>query len=137
MAHTVTNRIPVRFGIDGSILSCEVESLGEDLYRVVDVPGFFELGYFSYRDVFRLRKADDGVFDLLEIAERGGWHMFDYVLPKNFAESNQLAAVLTQVTNARGVWVREMGGLLFILLPPDCIWDPTRELQAASKEIAG
>ena len=123
--------------IDGSVFEFELEPLGEDLYRVADVPSIFELEYFEYRDVLRLREADDGVFDLVEIAERGRWRMFDYLLSLQFSKSAELAAVLTRVTDAQGVWVRDFGGFLLILLPPDCIWDPTREIEAASKASPG
>ena len=129
----MTGSVDMEFRVDGSFAECKLEPLGDGLYRVVDVPGPFDHEYFGYRDVLRLRPAEDGVLDLVEIAERGGWRMFDYIISKQFAESTELAAVLERVTQAQGVWVRDLGGLLVILLPPHCIWDPVRELDAAIK----
>jgi hypothetical protein len=126
----------MQFWIDGSFSDCELEPLGEDLYRVVEVPDIFDLEHFGYRDVLRLRRAEDGRLHLVEVAERGGWRMFDYVISRQFAESTELAAVLARVVQAQGVWVRDFGGCLCILLPPDCIWDPERELDAALEACA-
>jgi hypothetical protein len=114
----------------------EVEPLGGDLYRVVVVPGAFDSEFFAYHDVLRLRRMEDGAFELVEVAERGRWRMLDFVLSKEFAESPELAAFLARLEAAQGVWVRDFGGLLFLLLPPESIWDPTRELEAESEAAA-
>ena len=115
----------------------KLEALGEDLYRVIHVPGVFESEHLGYRDVLRLRPAPDGVFDLVEVTERGRWRLFDFIISKQFAESAELAAFLARVQAAEGAWVRDFGGILLIVLPPDSNWDSTRELEAASAASAG
>lgn len=131
---TLTLRIPAE-GL--TMQDYELEALGEDLYRVVNVPGIFDFEHFGYRDVLRLRRAQGGIFELVEIAERGRWRLFDFIISKEFAESTELAAFLARVEAAQGVWVRDFGGCLVILLPPDSIWDPTRQLEVASAASAG
>ena len=130
---TLTLRIPAE---EFTIENYELEPVGDDLYRVVVVPGIFDSECFGYRDVLRLRRMEDGVFELVEVAERGRWRVFDFMLWKEFAESPELAAMLKRVEAAQGVWVREFGGCLLILLPPNSIWDPASELQAASEATA-
>lgn len=125
---TLTFRIPA----DGTIVDgYELEALGGDLYRAVIVPGPFEAEYFCFRDVLRLTRAPDGELELVEVAERGGWKRFDFVISKAFAESKELAALVARVDAAGGAWVRDFGGCLSILLPPNSIWNPTRDLKAA------
>jgi hypothetical protein len=60
----------------------------------------------------------------------------DFLLSKEFAESAELAALLACVEAAEGVWVRDFGGCPLILLPPNSIWDPTRELLVAHAATA-
>ena len=38
-----------------------------------------------------------------------------------------------ELAAAGGAWVLDFGGRLSFLLPPNSIWDPTRELEAASE----
>jgi len=125
---TLTFRIPA----EGMTLEdYDLESLGGDLYRAMIVPGPFEADYFGFRDVLRLRRAPDGVLELVEVAERGAWKRFDFMISQAFAESTELAAFVARVEAAGGAWVRDFGGCVSILLPPNSIWNPTRELEAA------
>lgn len=84
--------------------------------------------HFGYQDILRLRRAPDGVFELVEVKERGGWRRFDYLISEKFAQAAELAAILARVQAANGVWVRDFGGCLGILLPRDSTWDPTDEI---------
>jgi hypothetical protein len=130
---TLTFRIPAE-GM--TLVDRELEALREDLYRAVVVPAMFEAEYFGFRDVLRLRPAADGVPELVEVTERGGWKRFDFVVSQAVAESYRFAALVARVEEAGGAWARDFGGWLSFLLPPNSIWDPTRELEALGAAVA-
>ena len=111
----------------------ELEPLGEGLYRAVVVPAVLEAEHFGYMDALALREAPDGVYELVGVSERGGWHRFDFVISEEVAKSGKLAAVLSRVWNAGGIWVRDFGGCLSILFPPGSGWDPTEEIDAVCR----
>ena len=134
MAPRIT--LTLRILADDSMQDYELEPLGDDLYRVVIVPSIFDSEHVHYHDVLRVKPIDDGIFELVEIVERGRWRLFDFLLSKEFAESTELAAFLARVEAAQGVWVRDFVGCLLILLPPNSIWDPTRELLVAHAATA-
>ena len=135
---STTVAINVRIPSEGMTLNAyELESLGAELYRVVRVPSVLEGEYFGYLDILELRLAPDAVYELVEIKERGGWRRFDFLISGEFAESENLAAILTSVRNESAILVRDFGGCRGILLPPDSHWDPSDEIVTAYEASAG
>lgn len=105
----------------------EVEILPNGLFRIEEIP--FGLGAplevdLQYRDIVELERNRDGTYELLAIRERGGWKRFDFLLPADYVDSDEMEKWLSDVEAAGGIWIREFGGCVTIMLPPDSRWDP-------------
>src|SRR5262245_10659191 len=108
---TLDLRIPAE---DTSLYGYALEALGGDLYRVCEVPDLFEVNEsFAFQDILRLKRAEDGMMEFVEVAEKGRWrNCLDVIISAQLAESSELAAFLARVEASQGVWVRDFGGWL-------------------------
>ena len=105
----------------------EVEQLDYERYRITEVPSQI-FDFVGYQDIAELVPCPGGMHELSAIKVPGGWRRFDFVVSRAHAESDTCAAVLARAVEMGGLWVRDVGGLLSILLPPHSVWDPTEEL---------
>ena len=110
-----------------AVCEWEFEELPSGLYRIVEIP-FGALDPLDidlqYGDVVELAPSSDGMHELRSIRERGGWRRFDFVLSRDYVGSQEMEQWLSRVEAAGGSWIREAGGAVTIVLPPDSNWDP-------------
>jgi hypothetical protein len=110
-----------------ALVDLEVELLPDGLYRIEEIPFGgatpFEFD-LQYRDIVELVRGDDGTYELRSIRERGGWRRFDFLLSADYMGSPDMERWLSQARTAGGLWIREAGGFVTIVLPPDCNWNP-------------
>ena len=124
--------IQLRHPFKGSTGSLQVEPLGGTLHRVAEIPSALFGDPFECGDVIDVVTAADGVCELREVRERGNWRRFDFLVTRAHAESPELARVLDRVVGAGGQWVRDAGGVLSIVLPPDSTWDPNDDVHGCA-----
>jgi hypothetical protein len=127
MATTPGTALNVRFAGEGTMVrEFQVEPLGNNLYRVMEIPVLVET--VSYRDIVELTRGQDDVYECVAVRELAGWRRFDFLVAKD-AASERLTEILSRVVAAGGVWNRALGGWLSIVMPPDSTWDPTAEIR--------
>lgn len=108
--------------------------LENGLYRVAEIPSVILEGVIGFHDVVRLSEQSDGAVQLEEIEEPANWIRRDYIISKELAASTELEAALRRVLGAGGQWVRDFGGILSILMPPDGDLDAIVNVEAVCGE---
>jgi hypothetical protein len=134
-----TQIIPVNLrallGYD-ALWDLEVEPLPTGLYRIAEIPFGgatpFEIDV-QYRDIVELIRDCEGRYELRSVRERGGWKRFDFLLSADYVGSKDMERWLSEAQAAGGTWIREAGGLVTMMLPPDSDWDP-RASSAAGRQ---
>lgn len=101
-----------------------VEALGDELYRIAEVPSVLDGGGFEYGDIVELVACEDGEYDLRSIKQRGNWRRFDLLVPVEYLKSEGGVRLISQIEAFGGVWVHDAGGILSIVLPPEITWAP-------------
>ena len=110
--------------------SFEVEPLGSDLYRVADIPiMIFGPRDIEYGDIVELVPARGNTYELRGVRQRSGWRRFDVLISPAVVDSVEFREVLSRVEADGGLWVRDFGGCLSIVMPPDSTWDPTADMR--------
>ena len=98
-------------------LSCLIADRPRDLK---DLP--------NYGDVIAAEVIGPGALRFVKVVERAPLKRFQFLIPRDIAESRALEIVLSKVEAITGHWERVMGGVLIIYLPKDCNYDPSKEI---------
>lgn len=112
------------------IRNFEVSEVGDGLYRLEDHPWMVE--GFVYKDTVRAESDSDGGLHIKEVVTPGQWTAHHYTLTRSAVDSDWLNAALKAVVDSGGAWERVFGGLLVLLLPPQCELDPAVLMSAES-----
>ena len=116
----------------------DVEPLGDDLYRIVDVLPLFSCHPdLQFHDVVELTPFATDMFTLRAVRQRSEWRRFDFVISRAILESTALQDVAERVDAADGFCVVDFGSLVAIFLPPGSSYDPTEDVATACKGQAG
>lgn len=107
-----------------------VTPLGTDLYRLEETPIGGDANYLDVVEVVPGPGANGGANDTLKVVavrQRSPLKRYDWLLSKEFSESDQLQKFLSRVKGEGGTWETIFGGQLIVYLPPESQFDPTNE----------
>lgn len=107
-----------------------VEPVGPGLYRLEETPIFAnrEDDPLHAGDVVELESLPDGTHQLIRVVTRSPMRHFHWAVPRFFVESEEYRRFGAAVESAGGTWQGALGGLLWVHLPPDSLFDPEGEL---------
>jgi hypothetical protein len=120
---------PIEFPAERTTTTAAVTLVGDGRYRLDTMPLFVEGATFG--DVIEADLQSDGKLVFRRVVERSQWRVFGVALTKETIGSDRLAKVLAKAEELGAHWERVFGGLLFICVPPEIDWDPTKELARA------
>ena len=121
IALSIENEIEIEFAHLGITTSAAVSPAGDRLFRLESVPIFVD--EVTYGDVIEADIISEESLRFVRVAERGGWRIHTYVLPKNWAET-EMKNITDEAVRRGGHWECVFGGVLIICLPPHCTdWD--------------
>lgn len=126
---------------DGSTARLNVTPLGADKYRLEQQP-YLVAETLTFGDVLELAPGDadppraaetDGepCLRFVRVAEKSPYKHFSWVLPKDVAESTEVAEFLQAIEAAGGRWERAFVGFLTVALPKGCRLDAEAALDEA------
>lgn len=107
-----------RYRLELDPLSCLIADRPRDLK---DLP--------NYGDVISAEVIGPGALRFVEVVERAPLKRFQFLIPRDVAESRELQTVLSKIDTMDGHWERVMGGVLILCLPKDCNYDPSQDLE--------
>lgn len=118
----------VEFPDEEVTMSLPVSRVSSQTFRIEAVPFLTES--VQFRDVVRAEQTAPNALRVLEVVERANWKTFELILPKNLADSSQIATLRQRVETQGGYWEQVFGGCLFICMPPQSQFDPFVELNS-------
>jgi hypothetical protein len=122
-------RINLWLDREGQYDGLYVEPLGGSLYRVADIPHpWFGPHEIEYGDLVELERVAANTYEVRCVTQRGGWRRFEFLISPQWAASEAFERLMSDVLENGGLCVRDFGGYLSIVLPPDSTWDPTNDV---------
>ena len=123
--------INLRDAIEGQFGGFDVEPLGRSLYRMADIPSvLFRPHDIEYGDLVELEPVAANTYEIRGVRQRSGWRRFDFGISLEWAASEAFQRLMSNVQENGGLCMRDFGGCLSIVLPPDSTWDPTDDVRS-------
>ena len=124
--NTKSKDVSINFPEEGLVTSCEVEELGEGLYKLLDHP--IMAGQAKYGDTIRAEIESPGQLKFLEVVEESDNKMFDFILSKEIIESEKFKALKERLNRENIFWQQDFGGCFMCFIPKDCTLDIEAEI---------
>ena len=105
--------------------------LAETLIRVDAIPLFLQ--GVQYKDVLRVKRLEEGSFELVAVAEKSRWRTFNVVLSRDDVEGPVLKQFTSRLSALDCVWELVFGGVLLVAVPPELALDPNEVLAALER----
>ncbi len=127
-------QIQVEFPDAGTTESLQVTQISDRFYRLDSAPLLIETA--NFRDIVEVDQIEPGILSVIRVAEKSDWKTYQFLLPIELLEKEELQTMLGQVNDLGGYWERAMGGVLFISMPPNTDYDPRNELDKLANNLA-
>jgi hypothetical protein len=118
---------------EGTFEELPLSELAESLVRVDGIP--LLLQGVKYKDVLRVKRVEEGWFELVAVAEKSRWVSFNVVLSRADVEGPILKQFTSRLSGLGCQWDRVMGGLLLVAVPPELALDPNQVLAALERPL--
>jgi hypothetical protein len=123
-----TLEINVIFEADGTTLNnMRLTRVDHNLYSIEETPIFLDC--VSYKDIIEADLQPDASLMFRRVVKKSEWQRYDFILKKEFIDSEGFRSLLDRVTEAEGHWEIVLGGCVIIHLPPGCELDPYQETE--------
>ncbi len=116
----------VEFPDEQITATLELARIGPRLFRIESVP--FMIETVGFGDVIEADSVTNDALRFVRIAARGGWHTYDFLIPAELIESENIAAIQDRILSLGGHWERVFGGILFLCLPPTSDYNPIEDM---------
>lgn len=98
-------------------MSLPVTELGDDLVRLEAIPFMTEAA--NLRDVIKVQRRPDGSLEFAFVVVRSNWRTFTFFLSLQEAESPCTREFCSRLLSMGCYWELDLGGCLFVGVPPD------------------
>ena len=111
-----------------------VTQLTPDRFRLEEGPFLMFDG--GLHDVIEAELQDDGSYLFRGVIEKSSWQMFDFILPKELAESNAFKnRLFRDVEQLGGTWETMFGGLVCLYLPQGIQFNLQERITALTEKL--
>jgi hypothetical protein len=97
------------------------EQVGSNLYCILETPLFAD--HINYGDFVRIEEQTTGELIVMNIHSNSNYITHKLLLPIDLINRDAITDFTKPVVDAGGTWETAMGGLLFIHLPKDSLFD--------------
>jgi hypothetical protein len=125
--------IKIEFPDEHTTMKIDVTQIDENLYRLDNVP--FWVQSANFRDIIETESIGTDVLRFKRVVEKSNWHVYDFLLPEDRIESEEMQSVRKYVSQLGGYSERLCGGCLYICLPPEVKYDPTPTITGQQKSF--
>ena len=117
--------------VDVTLLAPGIARLEENPLFCLSVDDESELADLpEYKDVFEIEEKANGRYRFVRVKERANYRRIDFMIGSGF-QAKALQPIFDAVLASGGYCERVFGGVVTILLPPNCEYDPGDDLRKA------
>ena len=109
-----------------------IEKLANGYFQLLEHPIFSETVQFG--DTVDLAKVTDTEYELIRIVQPSKLKKLGLVLPVEWEKEQECQNILDKVTENKGYWQRDFGGLLFIFYDPE-LYCPMKDFEAMNRRL--
>ncbi len=121
----------IEFPKEGTTIDLEITQIAENQYRIDNIPFWVESA--SFRDIIEAEKISEENLRFKRIVEKSKWYVYDFILSEEYIESEKIRTIRDYVVKLGGYTERIAGGCLYICVPPDVKYDPTKDVIEAKQ----